>query len=79
MSTATNIGIQAAADGSTFYNIHHPTIQSATVATPQVFISQAVGANGGVCQVPLAGLGKIRFLCTAVVSGGVAIKVICSE
>lgn len=80
MSTAVNLGIQNSVDGgTTFYNVFHPTIQSATVATPQVYISQLVGANGGICQVPLAGMNNIRFVGTAVVSGGVAIKVICSE
>lgn len=79
MSTAAAIGVQNAADGSTFYNVFHPTINSATVATPQVFIASGVGTNGGVAQIPVAGLNHVRFLATAVVSGGVAIKVICSD
>lgn len=79
MSTAAAIGVQAASNGSTFYSVFHPTIASSTVGTPQVFIASGVGTNGGVCQVPLAGLNKVQFVATAVVSGGVAIKVICSE
>lgn len=80
MSTAAAIAVQNSIDGgTTFYNVFHPTIQSASVATPQVYIASGVGTNGGVCQVPLAGLNNIRFLATAVVSGGVAIKVICSD
>jgi hypothetical protein len=80
MSTAAAISIQSSLDGgSTFYNVFHPTIQSATVATPQVFIASGVGTNGGICQVPGAGLNHLRFVASAVVSGGVAIKVVCAE
>jgi hypothetical protein len=80
MSTAAAIGVQNSVDGgTTFYNVFHPTIASSTVGTPQVFIASGVGTNGGIAQVPLAGMNNVRFLASAVVSGGVAIKVICSE
>lgn len=80
MSTAAAISIQNSADeGSTYYNVFHNTIQSATVATPQVFIASGVGTNGGVAGVPVVGLNRIRFVSSAVVSGGVAFKVICSD
>lgn len=80
MSTAAAIAVQNSLDaGVTFYNVHHPTIQSATVATPQVFIASGVGTNGGIAQVPAAGLNHLRFVATAVVSGGVVIKVVCSD
>lgn len=80
MSTAVNLNVQASVDGgSTFYTLFHPTINSATVATNPVVISQSVGANGGVCGIPAEGCNRLRFVGTAVVSGGVAIKVICAE
>lgn len=80
MSTAAAIALQNSVDGGTsYYYVYHPTIQSATVATPQVFIASGVGTNGGICQIPVQGLNNIKFVATAVVSGGVAIKVIGSD
>lgn len=80
MSTAAAISAQNSVDGgTTFYNVFHPTIASSTVGTPQVFIASGVGTNGGIAQIPAAGLNNLRFIASAVVSGGVAIKVICSE
>lgn len=79
MSTAAAIGLQHTMDNSSYYNVFHQTINSATVATPQVFIASGVGTNGGVTVLPVAGLQQIRFVASAVVSGGVQFKVICSD
>ena len=79
MSTAAAIGVQATMDGSTFYNVFHPTINSATVATPQMYIASGVGTNGGITVLPVGGHEYIRFVASAVVSGGVQFKVICSD
>lgn len=79
MSTAAAIGIQHSADGGTTWkNVFHPTIQSATVATPQMFIASGVGTNGGTVVFPITGFKQVRFIATAVVSGGVQFKAICS-
>jgi hypothetical protein len=80
MSTAAAISVQNSVDGgTTYYNVFHPTIQSATVATPQVFIASGVGTNGGVCQIPIAGLNNIKFIATGAASSAVTIKVVCSN
>jgi hypothetical protein len=79
MSTAAAISVQHSSDGgTTYYNLFHPSIASATVGTPQYFIASGVGTNGGVVPI-FGGLDRVRFLASAVVSGGVAIKVICSN
>lgn len=79
MSTAAAIGLQATVDGTNYYNVFHPTINSATVATPAMYIASGVGTNGGVTVLPAGGYQQIRFVATAVVSGGVQFKVICSD
>lgn len=76
MSTAAAISVQNSLDGgTTYYNVFQPSINSATVATPQYFIASGVGTNGGITQIPIAGLRQIQFLATAVVSGGVIFKI----
>ena len=80
MSTQAAISVQGSSDsGSTFYNVFHPSINSATVGTPQVIIASGVGTNGGVTPLPVGGIPHVRFIATAVVSGGVAFKIICSD
>lgn len=80
MSTAAAISVQVSPDtGTTWYDLFHSTVQSATVATPKVFIASGVGTNGGTTPLPAGGLNYVRFLATAVVSGGVAFKLICSD
>lgn len=80
MSTAAALGMQASSDGgTTFYNVFHPTTNSSTVSTAQAFIASGVGTSAGVCGVPLGGMNNVRFVATAVVSGGVNIVLICSE
>ena len=80
MSTAAAIGVQNSVDGgTTYFNVFHPTIASSTVGTPQVYIASGVGTNGGICQVPAAGLNRIRFVASAAVNNGLSIKVVCSD
>ncbi len=81
MSTGVNLGIQNSVNGgSTYYNVFHPTINSATVATPQLFISGAVGSGGGFAILPLGvTLNHIRFIGTGVISGGCSLTVVCSD
>ena len=80
MSTAMAVAVQNSADGgSTYYNVFKEPVNSATVASYQLFIPSACGTNGSVLPVPLDGLNQIRFVGTAVVSGGCGFKVICSD
>lgn len=78
MSTAAAIGLQHSSNGTTWYNVFHPTIQSATVATPQMFIGSGVGTGGGTVVFPITGFKQVRFVATGVVSGGVQFRAICS-
>lgn len=80
MSTAAQLAVQNSLDaGTTYVNVFHTTIQSATVATPQMFIASGVGTSGGLVYLPNGGLNHIRFITSDVVSGGVLFKVIASD
>lgn len=80
MSTGSAVQLQNSDDGgTTYYYAFHPTIQSATVATPQFLISGAVGSGGGFVALPFKNLQTIRFVTTAVVSGGVSFAVLFSQ
>lgn len=79
MSTGAAIGVNNSLDsGTTWQPVFHKSIQSSTVATPQLFIASGVGTNGGVTQLPVVPYTRIQFVATAVVSGGVIFKVICA-
>ena len=80
MSTGVAISVQNSIDaGSTFYNVFHPSVNSTTVATNKYVISALVGDNGGVVGIPADGLMRVRLVGGAVVSGGVAAKIICTD
>lgn len=76
MSTAASFQIDHSFDaGSTFYQMFHPPINSATVAQNLVNITITVGTNGGYFQIPGGGQ-CFRFRAAAVVNNGLFIKVI---
>lgn len=81
MSTATVVGIQNSLnEGTNYFNVFHQTINSATAATPAMQIATSVGAGGGFTMLPKGTvLQHLRFVLTAVVSGGVSFTVICSD
>lgn len=80
MSTSTNMNIQHSVDGgTTWYNIFHPTINSATSATNLFVIASGVGTGGGVVPIADTGYQQIRFVTGGVVAGGVIFKVVCSK
>jgi hypothetical protein len=74
MSTAAALTVQDSPNsGATFYNKFVMANSSTTQANP-VIIGSALGTNGGVVR--LEGGGRyLRFLASAVVSGGVGFKV----
>ena len=75
MSTQAAITVQDSHDGgTTFYNKFVMVNSSTTQAIP-VVIGSAVGTSGGMIQ--LFGGGRyLRFIASAVVSGGVILKVV---
>lgn len=76
MSTAANIAIQNSMDdGSTYYNVYHPPVNSSAVQANQLYISSGVGTGGGAICVRDVPFNKIKFVATAVVSGGVSLTV----
>lgn len=79
MSTSAQINVQCSADGgATFYSVYASPANTATVATNLFSIASSVGIGGGMVQLP-PGLHHIRLMTTGVVSGGVGIKIVCSD
>ena len=75
MSTQAAIQVQDSPDmGTTFYNKFVMVNSSTTQAVP-VIIASGVGTSGGMIKV-LGGGRYLRFMASAVVSGGVLIKVV---
>lgn len=78
MSTQAAINVQDSPDGgTTFYNKFVYVASSTTQAAP-VNIASSVGTNGGVVNIPFGGR-YLRLMATAVVSGGVLLKVIAND
>ena len=79
MSTAAALTVQHSADaGTTFYNAFVFSNSSTTQANPLI-IASGVGAGGGFVQLQYGGLNYVRFIASAVVSGGVGFKIVCSD
>lgn len=74
MSTAAAMDVYAASDGTT-YRPMFERVNTAPVQYQTLTVSNIVGTNGGV--IPLGyGYTYLQFRASAVVSGGVAIKII---
>lgn len=75
MSTAAALTVQDSPDdGTTYYN-KFVMANSATTQANAIVIASGVGANGG--MIHLAGGARyVRFIASAVVSGGVQFKVV---
>lgn len=82
MSTAMNMTVFAAekASGSagSYRLVYQPPINSATVACVPFTITSTVGVVGGCVPIP-SGFQYIKAVLTGVVSGGLAVNVICSD
>lgn len=80
MSTAAQLTVQHSSDaGSTWYNLWTANVLTSTVQYAQVFITSGIGTNGGAVAMNIGGLRQIRFIASAVVSGGVGFKIVCSD
>lgn len=75
MSTAAAITVQDSPDGGTTFFNKFVAVNSATTQAAPVVIASGVGANGGVVKID-AGGRYLRFIASAVVSGGVQFKVV---
>jgi hypothetical protein len=80
MSTATVVNLYNSTDsGSTYYQVMTPVVNTTTVGVNALSIATGVATGGGLVQLPVYGLSYIQFRTTAVVSGGVNFKIICSD
>lgn len=76
MSTGANVQIQNSTDGgTTFYTVYNTIVNSSAVQSNPMVISSTVGATGGYILLPQGLYRHVRFLTTAVVSGGVSFTV----
>ena len=77
MSTAAAITVFGSTDGTTFKQAFE-RVNTAPVQYQTLTVASGVGANGG--TVPLdANYPYVQFQASAVVSGGVSIKLICVD
>lgn len=77
MSTAAALDIYVSSDGSTFRPAFE-RVNTATVQYQTMIVATSVGANGGICAIEKV-YPYYQFRASAVVSGGVAIKLICVD
>jgi hypothetical protein len=77
MSTAAAFDVWGSSDGSTFRPVFERT-NTAPVQYQTLTVASGVGANGGVAPLDVA-YPYVQFRASAVVSGGVTIKIICSD
>ena len=77
MSTGAAIAVYGGANSTTFYQLNERT-NTATVQHQALFLYSAAVANGGLVPVP-AGILNYQFRASAVVSGGVVFKLVCSD
>lgn len=84
MSTAAAVSIQHKNPSENAYTTvgylpaFHYVASASTQAVP-LAIASGVGAAGGAMFLPVGGLRQIRFVASAVVSGGVSFNVVCSD
>lgn len=77
MSTAAAIDVFGSADGTTFRPVFE-RINTAPVQYQTMFVASGVGANGGIAPIA-TGFRYVQFRASAVVSGGVTLKLHCSD
>lgn len=77
MSTAAAIDVFGSTDGTTFRPIFE-RVNTATVQFATMVVATSVGANGGLCPMDII-YPYVQFRASAVVSGGVTIKLICLD
>ena len=77
MSTAAAITVQDSPNGGTSYYNMFQIANSAATQANAYNIASGVGANGGVVRID--GARYLRFIASAVVSGGVAFTVVAND
>jgi len=76
MSTAVQMMVYASLDeGTTYYPLYNLQTNTSTVAANTFCVLAGIGTAGGIVQIP-PGHRNIQMRGTAVVSGGVAFKII---
>lgn len=75
MSTAAALDVYGSTDGTTFYPLFE-RVNTAPVQYQALTVASGVGANGGAAPLNVAA-PYVQFRASAVVSGGVTIKLIC--
>ena len=78
MSTGAAIKVQNRLNGGTYYDVY-VVANSAVTQVNALIIGGASMANGGFAVLPAVGFNDIRFITSAVVSGGVSFTVVGSD
>lgn len=63
---------------ASYYQVFHPVVNSTSVQCYAYTIASSVGTNGGVVELPPY-LNYIQLRASGVVSGGVAINIVCEQ
>lgn len=80
MSTSAAMDVYGSTDNSTFYQIFTTVATFTTsLAYESHVIGSGLGTNGGIAPVYGNGVRYLQFRASAVVSGGVALSLICSD
>ncbi len=80
MSTQAAIDVYGSMDNSTFRPVFSPVQTATTCWVYQTMaIGSQVGTGGGIAPIFTGGCQYLQFRCSAVVSGGVSIAVICAD
>lgn len=77
MSTAAAFSVYGSTNGTSWYALNE-RVNTSSVQYQAITIASGSVANGGVVPIP-EGLPHYQFRATAVVSGGVVFKLICSD
>jgi hypothetical protein len=77
MSTAAELAVYGSSDGTTFRPVFE-RVATSSVQYQALVVASGVGANGGVAELA-APLQYLQFRASAVVSGGVALKLVCID
>jgi hypothetical protein len=78
MSTSAQFAIHGSHDGTTYAPCYQRPFNTSTSTTFAVVISSGVGSSGGIVDVPIS-TPYVKFIASAVVSGGVVIKIIAND
>lgn len=66
-------------NGSTYFELHHEPINSATVATNQFVISAAVASGGGVVHLPKGNYNYFKVVAAGAVVNGASFDIVITD